>query len=81
MKTYKTSLGKAWNILKNENKFKYGCRVKIIKNDGFKKDDEFVGKIGIYEGIEYINKEAPFRVHFYGKGVYCFSYNELERVD
>ena len=81
MKTYKTRLGKAWNVFKNENKFKYCHRVKVIKNDGLKKYDEYIGKIGFYDGLEYWNKEKPFRVDFFEDGKLCFSEDELEKID
>lgn len=81
MKIIKSRLGKAIAVFKNEDKFKYGYRVKVIKNNGLKKYDKFIGKIGIYDGLEYWNKEKPFRVDFFEDGKFCFSEDELEKVD
>ena len=81
MKTIKSRLGKAIAVFKNENKFKYGHRVRVIKNNGYKKYEKYVGKIGIYDGLEYWNKEKPFRVDFFEDGTLCFSADELEKVD
>lgn len=81
MKTIKSRLGKAIAVFKNENKFKYGYRVKVVKNNGLKKYDKYIGKVGVYDGLEYWNKEKPFRVDFLDGTCLCFSENELEKVD
>lgn len=81
MKTIKSRLGKAIAVFKNENKFKYGYRVKVVKNNGLKKYDKYIGKVGIYDGLEYWNKEKPFRVDFLDGTGLCFSEDELEKVD
>ena len=77
----KSRLGKAIAVFKNENKFKYGYRVKVVKNNGLKKYDKYIGKVGIYDGLEYWNKEKPCRVDFLDGTCLCFSEDELEKVD
>ena len=46
-----------------------------------KKYDKYIGKVGIYDGLEYWNKEKPFRVDFLDGTCLCFSEDELEKVD
>ena len=81
MKRYKTKYGKAWNMLKNHDKFKPGQRVKIIKNNGLEKYNNLVGEIGWYDELEIGNKEAPFQI-FIPKiqKTLCFSEDELEKI-
>lgn len=81
--TLKKRIKQTFNLFKNINKFNYGWRVKVIKNNSqLKKYDKLVGKIGTFAGIEYSNYDNPFLVNFTDLNeTYCFQYEELEKVD
>ena len=78
MKICKSKLSKILFVLKNENKYNLGDFVIITKNNGLKKYDKYVGKIGYFTGIEYWNKEKPFKIQFPNeKEELCFADDEF----
>lgn len=74
-------LGICLNVLLHYKQYKRldGRQVIIIKNDGLKKYNDFVGKVGIVTGFEYINFDKPIIVWFPKiKQEFCFSFKELK---
>lgn len=87
MGEYRSRFGKALNVFRNENKFKYGCKVKIVKNKNrLRCYDNLIGTIGIYVGLDYKSKKTPFKVRLIDNydqqlHTYGFSQEELKQID
>ena len=81
MKQYKTKLGRILNFILNENKFRYGDYVEVIKNNSkYEKYDKYINKYGIIRNIDYSKKKCMFEVKFEDGNMYGFDSDELRKI-
>lgn len=81
MKLYKTKLGRILNFILNENKFRYGDQVEVIKNNSkYEKYDKYINKYGIIRNIDYSKKKYMFEVKFEDGNMYGFDSDELRKI-
>lgn len=79
-------LGIILNVLLHYGKYEklLGSRVKIVRNNGKEKYNDYIGKTGIVSGFEYRNFSNPLIITFFTNKTskcLCFSFNEIEKVD